>query len=150
MATNSINIAWTFPPVEMKNHVHYFKLLMLHDQVREETVVHTDSDFSYAFTDLKSATTYDFQVSDGCESGRLACHRAKMTVNVVLQVAGCNEYTNECGNYSKTVSGVTLDGGKVERIENEYNKCDGRFIIVFASISSIRTAGKRDRNVQIR
>lgn len=27
-------------------------------------------------------------------------------------MAACNEFTNECGNYSKVVSGTTLDGRK--------------------------------------
>lgn len=60
---SSINIGWTFPPVELKNHFHFFKLLMFNNEVKKETVVNPDQYFSYAFTDLHSASTYNFQAS---------------------------------------------------------------------------------------
>lgn len=61
---SSINIAWTYPPVELKNHFHFFKVLMFNNEVKKETVVNPDTFFSYAFTDLHSATEYNFQVKD--------------------------------------------------------------------------------------
>ncbi len=61
-----INIAWTMPPFELRSHVHYFKLLMFNNDVRKETVVNADSFNMYAFSNLESATTYNFQVHLYC------------------------------------------------------------------------------------
>ena len=60
---SSINIAWSYPPVELRNHVHYFKLLMTKNDLKKEAVVNADSYLIYAFTSLQSASTYNFQVS---------------------------------------------------------------------------------------
>lgn len=63
MGPSSVNVVWDRPPVGLKKHVHFFKLLMFNDDVRKETVVNpSDYYTTYAFTDLKSATTYYFSV----------------------------------------------------------------------------------------
>lgn len=61
---SSVNIAWDRLPVNVKQHVHFFKLLMFNEDVRKETLVNpSDYYTTYAFTDLKSATTYNFSVN---------------------------------------------------------------------------------------
>ena len=65
-AQHSINIGWSYPPPErpeLRNHVHYFKLLMTKNDLKEEAVVNANSDLMYAFNNLQSASTYYFRVS---------------------------------------------------------------------------------------
>ena len=45
----------------MKKDVYFYKVIMKNKSKNEETAVY--SDFSYAFTNLDSATSYSFQVS---------------------------------------------------------------------------------------
>lgn len=61
---SSVNIAWDRLPAGVKKHVHFFKLLMFNEDVRKETLVNpSDYYTTYAFTELKSATTYNFSVN---------------------------------------------------------------------------------------
>lgn len=113
---HSINIGWNIPQYDLKKDVHYYKVMMTNKTATEETI---GSEFSYAFTNLESATNYSFQVS----VVRLwkGYFRENLVDNVsafVHQVVACNRYTEECGNWSKVVNGTTLDGGKT-RCQNK-------------------------------
>ncbi|XP_066594024.1 tyrosine-protein phosphatase 69D isoform X2 [Prorops nasuta] len=83
---NSITIAWTQPPQNLKEHVHYYNLMATHAEQKRETVYPAQSFTVYAFVDLEPATTYKFKI------------------------AACSDYTKLCGNWSAEVNGTTLDG----------------------------------------
>lgn len=83
---NSITIAWTVPPLDLKEHVHYYNLMITHGDQKREAVYPAQPFAVYAFVDLDPATKYKFKI------------------------AACSEYTKECGNWSTEVNGTTLDG----------------------------------------
>lgn len=86
---NSITIGWTVPPPDLKEHVHYYNLMVTHGDQKREAVYPAQPFTVYAFVDLDPDTTYKFKI------------------------AACSEYTKECGNWSIEVNGTTLDGGKI-------------------------------------
>jgi len=83
---NSITIGWSQPPEEMRDHVHYYMLIVQNNSTTKEAVHPEKSMNLFLFTDLQSATTYRFKV------------------------AACSYYTRRCGNWSKEANGTTMDG----------------------------------------
>ncbi|CAH0562390.1 unnamed protein product [Brassicogethes aeneus] len=86
VTTSSITIKWTTPHDKIKEHIHYFNLIMNNSSERLEAYHPASKDNLYMFSELESATTYVFQVS------------------------ACSEYTKECGASSEPVNGTTMDG----------------------------------------
>ncbi|PSN55870.1 Tyrosine-protein phosphatase 69D [Blattella germanica] len=83
---NSITIGWSNPPKDMKDHVHYYTLIV-QDNSTTKAAIHPEGTMNlFLFTDLQSATTYRFKVS------------------------ACSYYTNQCGEWSKEANGTTMDG----------------------------------------
>ncbi|XP_057340259.1 tyrosine-protein phosphatase 69D-like isoform X1 [Microplitis mediator] len=83
----SITLGWTPPPPALKEHVHYYNLMIIHENEKKEAVHHAQSGFKeHAFTDLRPATTYQFKI------------------------AACSYYTQQCGNWSAEINGTTMDG----------------------------------------
>lgn len=84
----SITIKWESPSDDLRDYVHTYKLISqaVNSSERLEAVYPTSDENLYMFTDLKPATTYNFQV------------------------AACSEFTNSCGNWSEKVNGTTMDG----------------------------------------
>ncbi|CAG5077013.1 Similar to Ptp69D: Tyrosine-protein phosphatase 69D (Drosophila melanogaster) [Cotesia congregata] len=83
----SITLGWTPPPPGLKEHVHYYNLMIIHGNEKKEAVHHAQSEFKeHAFTDLSPATTYQFKI------------------------AACSYYTQQCGNWSAEINGTTMDG----------------------------------------
>jgi hypothetical protein len=60
---NSITIGWSQPPEEMKDHVHYYMLIVQNNSTTKEAIHPEQSMNLFLFTDLQSATTYRFKVS---------------------------------------------------------------------------------------
>ena len=60
---NSITIGWSQPPEEMRDHVHYYMLIVQNNGTTMEAVHPEQSMNLFLFTDLQSATTYRFKVS---------------------------------------------------------------------------------------
>jgi len=60
---NSITIGWSQPPEEMRDHVHYYMLIVQNNSTTKEAVHPEQSMNLFLFTDLQSATTYRFKVS---------------------------------------------------------------------------------------
>ncbi|XP_049806614.1 tyrosine-protein phosphatase 69D [Schistocerca nitens] len=86
---NSITIGWSLPPAELKDHIHYYHLVLQNNGTttyRQESISSADQMNVYLFVDLLSDTTYHFKMS------------------------ACSEYTKQCGNWSNEVYGKTLDG----------------------------------------
>ncbi|XP_049820439.1 tyrosine-protein phosphatase 69D isoform X3 [Aethina tumida] len=88
VTTSSITIKWTAPHDKIKEHIHYYNLVLkTHNSAEKLEACHPASkDNLYMFSELDSATTYVFQVS------------------------ACSEYTKECGPGSTPVNGTTMDG----------------------------------------
>lgn len=83
---SSITVGWTMPPPALREHVHYYTLMMIHD-VQTKEAVHPASEFNdYVFVDLNPATTY------------------------IFKIAACSYFTKQCGNWSTEVNGTTMDG----------------------------------------
>ncbi|XP_034937017.1 tyrosine-protein phosphatase 69D isoform X2 [Chelonus insularis] len=83
----SITLGWTLPPPHLKDHVHFYKLMVILGNEKKETVHHPQTGYKeYVFTDLKPATTYQFKI------------------------AACSYFTEQCGNWSDVVNGTTMDG----------------------------------------
>jgi len=60
---NSITIGWSQPPEEMRDHVHYYMLIVQNNRTTMEAVHPEQYMNLFLFTDLESATTYRFKVS---------------------------------------------------------------------------------------
>lgn len=60
---NSITIGWSQPPGEMRDHVHYYMLIVQNNSTTKEAIHPEQSMNLFLFTDLQSATTYRFKVS---------------------------------------------------------------------------------------
>ncbi|XP_068082268.1 tyrosine-protein phosphatase 69D isoform X2 [Anabrus simplex] len=88
VTSNSITIGWCQPPSSLKDHIHFYQLLIQNnDTGTKREAFHPASEMLlYLFVDLKPATTYHFKV------------------------AACSEYTRQCGNWSEEVNGTTMDG----------------------------------------
>ncbi|XP_043266767.1 tyrosine-protein phosphatase 69D isoform X2 [Venturia canescens] len=82
----SITIGWNVPPPDLREHVHYYKLMVTHGDQKKEAFYPAQTFNVYVFVDLDPATTYQFKI------------------------AACSEYTKHCGNWSKIVNGTTMDG----------------------------------------
>ncbi|KAJ9581021.1 hypothetical protein L9F63_023808, partial [Diploptera punctata] len=83
---NSITIGWSNPSEEMRDHVHYY-MLIVQDNTTTKEAIHPGGAMNlYLFQDLLSATTYRFKV------------------------AACSYYTKQCGRWSKEANGTTMDG----------------------------------------
>jgi protein-tyrosine phosphatase len=96
---STITIGWQPPPQELLDFIHYYELVVYHaqnDSVVEEAIHPQNSrNLPYMFDNLKTATEY------------------------VFKVRACNELTRECGNWSDTVNGTTMDGQASEPINLE-------------------------------
>uniref|UniRef100_A0A1B6CKV8 protein-tyrosine-phosphatase n=1 Tax=Clastoptera arizonana TaxID=38151 RepID=A0A1B6CKV8_9HEMI len=86
VAPEGINIGWSLPPLDMKDHVHYYEIVMYNNETHKQAVNPAENMNTYIFTDLQCATTYYFKVS------------------------ACSEYTHQCGNWSEVINGTTMDG----------------------------------------
>jgi len=60
---NSITIGWSQPPEEMRDHVHYYMLIVQNNSTTKEAIHPEQTMNLFLFTDLQSATTYRFKVS---------------------------------------------------------------------------------------
>jgi hypothetical protein len=60
---NSITIGWSQPPEEMRDHVHYYMLIIQNNSTTKEAFHPGQSMNLFLFTDLQSAMTYRFKVS---------------------------------------------------------------------------------------
>lgn len=86
---NTITIGWQPPPQELLDYIHYYEVQVYQENYTNvEKAIHTQNSRNLPFmaNDLKTTTEYFFQVR------------------------ACNEYSNECGNWSEVVSGTTMDG----------------------------------------
>jgi hypothetical protein len=59
---NSITIGWSQPAEEMKDHVHYYMLIVQNNSTTKEAFHPGQSMNLFLFTDLQSAMTYHFKV----------------------------------------------------------------------------------------
>lgn len=87
MTASTVTIAWNHPPLDLREHIHYYIIIASHEGQTREAVVPVQQNQLYLFEYLEPATTYKFKIS------------------------ACNEYTRLCGNWSKEVEAETLDGG---------------------------------------
>jgi hypothetical protein len=67
---NSITIGWSQPPEEMRDHVHYYMLIVQNNSTTKEAFHPEQSMNLFLFTDLQAATTYHFKVSFICQVQR--------------------------------------------------------------------------------
>ncbi|XP_011501448.1 PREDICTED: tyrosine-protein phosphatase 69D isoform X2 [Ceratosolen solmsi marchali] len=86
MTSSTVTIAWNNPPPDLREHIHYYIIVASHEAQTREAVVPVQQSQLYLFEYLETATTYKFKI------------------------AACNEYTRQCGNWSKEVEAETLDG----------------------------------------
>lgn len=83
---DSISIGWTLPPVPLREHIHYYTLVLSNNKTRREAIHPAMNMNVFMFTSLESATLYHFKV------------------------AACSEFTKQCNDWSKPVEGTTMDG----------------------------------------
>ncbi|XP_012253102.2 tyrosine-protein phosphatase 69D isoform X2 [Athalia rosae] len=87
---NWITIGWPAPPVELQDHVQWYKMMATTDGMEPREAYHPATpgplSTSYVFMDLKPGTEYK------------------------LKVAACSEYTKECGEWSEEKLTYTIDG----------------------------------------
>lgn len=84
---DSISIGWTLAPMNVREHIHYYTLVLSNNKTRREAIHPANSYMNvFMFTGLESATLYHFKV------------------------AACSEFTRECNTWSKPVDGTTMDG----------------------------------------
>ena len=88
VSISSITISWTDPASELDDFVQYYQLRLFQDNSTDlsETVSQASSKNLYMFSNLKAATTYNFQVQ------------------------ACCEYNKKCSPWSEKVNGTTMDG----------------------------------------
>ncbi|GLH05083.1 Tyrosine-protein phosphatase 69D [Gryllus bimaculatus] len=88
VTSNSITIGWLPPEDKIMKHVHYYQLVVRYNGTKKEALQLASlmNLPTYLFVDLKPATTYNFEMS------------------------ACSEYTRQCGSWSETVNGTTMDG----------------------------------------
>ena len=87
MTPSTATISWNNPPPELREHIHYYMIVASHESQTREALVPVQPNPLYLFEYLEPATLYKFKIS------------------------ACNEYTRQCGNWSKEVEAETLDGG---------------------------------------
>ncbi|XP_044012009.1 tyrosine-protein phosphatase 69D isoform X2 [Aphidius gifuensis] len=85
-ADASITLGWSAPPPNLREHVHYYTLMLINGDKKKEAMYPAQEFNDYVFVDLQPATTYQFQI------------------------AACSDYTKQCGNWSNVVNGTTMDG----------------------------------------
>lgn len=87
---DSISIGWTLAPMSVREHIHYYTLVLSNNRTRREAIHPANSYMNvFMFTGLEPATLYHFKV------------------------AACSEFTRQCSNWSKPVEGTTMDGCKL-------------------------------------
>ncbi|KAJ8667803.1 hypothetical protein QAD02_009466 [Eretmocerus hayati] len=86
MTLNTVTISWSYPPPELREHIHYYIIVASHEGQTREAIVPVQKNQYYLFEYLEPATKYKFKIS------------------------ACNEYTRHCGNWSKEFEAETLDG----------------------------------------
>ena len=92
----SITVGWNAPPPELREHVQYYNLMVMHGSENKEAMQLAQVFNDYMFMNLDSATTYQFKI------------------------AACSEYTKQCGNWSKIINGTTMDGGTSLKFSNSF------------------------------
>lgn len=60
---NSIEIGWSPPPPDLKEHIHFYKLCLRNNETREEAVQHVDRSNAYMFINLHFAEMYFIKVT---------------------------------------------------------------------------------------
>lgn len=86
---STITIGWQSPTPDLLDYIHYYEVIVLQGLNETlETVVHPQNsrNLPYMATGLKTATEYFFKVR------------------------ACNDFSNQCGNWSEIVNGTTMDG----------------------------------------
>lgn len=86
---STITIGWQPPTPDILDFIHYYEVVILEgDNKTIDEAVHPQNSRNLPFlvTGLKTATEYYFKVR------------------------ACNEYNNQCGNWSEVVNGTTMDG----------------------------------------
>ncbi|XP_048526758.1 tyrosine-protein phosphatase 69D isoform X2 [Dendroctonus ponderosae] len=87
VTSSSITIKWSMPPEKFRDHIHYYNLILRSYNTSEKLeAIQPAKDYLYMFSELNSATIYNFQV------------------------AACSDYSRECGPWSEIVNGTTMDG----------------------------------------
>ncbi|XP_076262498.1 protein tyrosine phosphatase 69D isoform X2 [Rhynchophorus ferrugineus] len=87
VTSSSITIKWSMPPNKFRDHIHYYNLILRsYNTSHKLEAIQPARDYLYMFSELNSATTYNFQV------------------------AACSDYSKECGPWSEIVNGTTMDG----------------------------------------
>ncbi|CAG9763906.1 unnamed protein product [Ceutorhynchus assimilis] len=87
VTSSSITIKWSNPPQKFIDHIHYYNLILRsYNSTQKLEAIQSAKDYLYMFSELNSATTYNFQV------------------------AGCSDYSKKCGPWSEIVNGTTMDG----------------------------------------
>jgi protein-tyrosine phosphatase len=59
---NAITIGWSSSPQQLKDHVHYYELVIFHNKTKKQAFHPANMMNLYLFDELQSATTYYFQV----------------------------------------------------------------------------------------
>ncbi|KAJ1525691.1 hypothetical protein ONE63_008902 [Megalurothrips usitatus] len=84
---DSISIGWTLAPMSVREHIHYYTLVLSNNKTRREAIHPANSYMNvFMFTGLEPATLYHFKV------------------------AACSEFTKQCNAWSELVPGETMDG----------------------------------------
>ncbi|CRK98538.1 CLUMA_CG011889, isoform A [Clunio marinus] len=86
---STITIGWQPPSQELLDYIHYYEVIVFQaDNKTIEEAIHPQNsrNLPYMVMNLKTATEYFFKVR------------------------ACSEYNKECGNWSETVNGTTMDG----------------------------------------
>ncbi|XP_050313580.1 tyrosine-protein phosphatase 69D isoform X2 [Anthonomus grandis grandis] len=87
VTSSSITIKWSMPPEKFRDHIHYYNLILRsYNSPQKFEAIQPARDYLYMFSELHSATTYNFQI------------------------AACSDYSRECGPWSEIVNGTTMDG----------------------------------------
>lgn len=87
VTSSSITIKWSMPPEKFRDHIHYYNLILRsYNTSQKLEAMQPAKDYLYMFSELNSATTYNFQV------------------------AACSDYSRKCGPWSIIVNGTTMDG----------------------------------------
>lgn len=109
---STITIGWQPPSSDLLDYIHYYEVVVFqgHNETIEEAIHPQNSrNLPYLAVNLKTATEYFFKVR------------------------ACNEFNNECGNWSEIVNGTTMDGQSSApldvKINCMYHNISGRNIL---------------------